>query len=212
MCRSPTSNRRSSGSRADGSPGGRPVQSGGPDGPADVRPFLQNLFSDPAIIGLPGFLRLPLARLISTRRERSAQANYDLMGGGSPLLPETFKQAGALQDVLTGTAGDEVRVFIAMRYWRPLTEDTAQEVAAYQPDDVVLLPLYPQYLDHHDGVIAEAWAEVYDGVGYRPYGLLLSRSDGWIEAQVDRHARRNWPRPATGPCGSCFRPTASLKA
>ena len=55
---------------------------GGPDGPGDVRPFLKNLFSDPAIIGLPGFLRIPLAHLIASRRETSAQANYALMGGG----------------------------------------------------------------------------------------------------------------------------------
>jgi ferrochelatase len=156
---------------------------GGPDGPADVRPFLQNLFSDPAIIGLPGFLRLPLARLISTRRERSAQANYDLMGGGSPLLPETFKQAGALQDALTGTA-DDVRVFVAMRYWRPLTGDTAQEVAAYQPDDVVLLPLYPQYSTTTTASSLKAWAEAYDGPGTVHTVCCYPQADGWIAAQV----------------------------
>ena len=58
---------------------------GGPDDAASVKPFLFNLFSDPAIIGLPGFLRTLIARLISSRRETSAQANYAMMdaGGGS---------------------------------------------------------------------------------------------------------------------------------
>ena len=56
---------------------------GGPDDQASVKPFLFNLFDDPAIIGLPGFLRTPLARLIASRREKMAQANYALMGGGS---------------------------------------------------------------------------------------------------------------------------------
>jgi len=39
---------------------------GGPDGPEAVEPFLRNLFSDPAIIDLPGFIRRPLAGLIAT--------------------------------------------------------------------------------------------------------------------------------------------------
>ena len=70
---------------------------GGPDGPDSVRPFLFNLFNDPAIIGLPGLFRTALARLISSRREKSAQANYNYMGGGSPLLPGTEAQAEALE-------------------------------------------------------------------------------------------------------------------
>lgn len=156
---------------------------GGPDGPADVRPFLQNLFSDPAIIGLPGFIRKPLAAFIAKRREKSAQANYALMGGGSPLLGETFKQAGALQDALAGSA-DEVRVFVAMRYWRPFTEDTAREVAAFQPDQVVLLPLYPQFSTTTTGSSLKAWGEAYDGPGEVRAVCCYPQADGWIEAQA----------------------------
>ena len=101
---------------------------GGPDDQASVKPFLFNLFNDPAIIGLPGIVRTPLAKLISSRREASAQANYALMGGGSPLLPGTRKQAEALEVVLGNRlAGDEVRVFIAMRYWNPRAKATAAE-------------------------------------------------------------------------------------
>ena len=97
---------------------------GGPDGPAAVQPFLFNLFNDPAIIGLPGFARTPLAKLISSRREKSAQANYAMMdaGGGSPLKAETRKQMAALDARLaTLLPGDEVKSFVAMRYWHPLT-------------------------------------------------------------------------------------------
>ena len=84
---------------------------GGPDGPDAVKPFLFNLFNDPAIIGLPGIVRTPLARLISSRREKSAQANYARMGGGSPLLPETLKQAAALSEALAEAAPDSVKAF-----------------------------------------------------------------------------------------------------
>src|SRR5690606_10814626 len=119
---------------------------GGPDRPEAVKPFLFNLFNDPAIIGLPGVFRTPLAKLISSRRETSPQANDALMGGGPPLLPETQKQAESLSRALADSApGDDSRVFIAMRYWHPLTEEAAAAVKAFQPDKIVLLPLYPQF-------------------------------------------------------------------
>src|SRR5947208_7816819 len=93
---------------------------GGPDSPAAVRPFLYNLFSDPAIIGLPALLRLPLARLIASRRSRVAAEIYAHLGGASPLLANTKAQAQALGAEL----GPDDRCFIAMRYWHPLTAAT----------------------------------------------------------------------------------------
>jgi ferrochelatase len=131
-----------------------------------VRPFLFNLFNDPAIIRLPGLLRTPLAALISGRREEGAKANYALMGGGSPLLPETVKQADALEALLAARLPDaDVRGFVAMRYWKPLTEATAAEVAAWAPDEVVLLPLYPQYSTTTTGSSLAAWRKAYKGPG-----------------------------------------------
>jgi ferrochelatase len=139
---------------------------GGPDGPRSVEPFLFNLFNDPAIIGLPDFIRPHLARFIARRRAPSARGNYARMGGGSPLLPETKKQATALQVLLNAALpGDEVRCFIAMRYWKPLTEETAAQVAAFAPDEVLLLPLYPQYSTTTTGSSLKAWREAYKGPG-----------------------------------------------
>ena len=171
-------------------PGGRRVavvlfNLGGPDGQASVKPFLFNLFNDPAIIGLPGLVRTPLARLISSRREASAQANYRLMGGGSPLLPETQRQADALAAVLAGRLpGDEVQVFIAMRYWRPMTDQTAAEVAAFGPDEVVLLPLYPQFSTTTTESSLKLWNETYAGSGVSRAVCCYPRASGWIEAQA----------------------------
>ncbi|WGM37184.1 ferrochelatase [Caulobacter sp. NIBR1757] len=139
---------------------------GGPDGPRSVEPFLFNLFNDPAIIGLPDFIRPHLARFISRRRAPGARGNYALMGGGSPLLPETRKQADALQALLTtALPGDEVRCFIAMRYWKPLTEETAARVADFGPDEILLLPLYPQFSTTTTGSSLKAWREAYKGPG-----------------------------------------------
>jgi ferrochelatase len=119
---------------------------GGPDGQDDVKPFLRNLFRDPAIIQAPGLVREGLAWLISTTRAKEAKANYAKMGGGSPLLHETQKQAAALKTQLRARLPDwEIRIWPAMRYWNPLTEDVAAEVRAWAPDECVLLPLYPQF-------------------------------------------------------------------
>jgi protoporphyrin/coproporphyrin ferrochelatase len=117
---------------------------GGPDRPEAVEPFLFNLFSDPAIIGAPGFVRRPLARFISRRRAPVAREIYAKMGGGSPILPNTEAQAAALEAELK-TRGIEAKTFIAMRYWKPFAHETARAVAAMKPKQIVLLPLYPQY-------------------------------------------------------------------
>jgi ferrochelatase len=139
---------------------------GGPDGPDAVQPFLFNLFRDPAIIGLPAPARYPLAALISTTRKKSAQANYAIMGGGSPLLPETQKQALALQAALEASAPElETRVFISMRYWKPRADETARQVAAFAPDEVVLLPLYPQFSTTTTASSVKDWLKAYRGPG-----------------------------------------------
>jgi len=133
---------------------------GGPDGPDDVQPFLRNLFRDPAIIGAPGPVRELLAWFISTRRAATARANYAKMGGGSPLLPETRRQADALTDALCAARPElDIRVFIAMRYWSPLVHDTAEEVRAWAPEETVLLPLYPQFSTTTTGSSFTAWAK-----------------------------------------------------
>jgi len=131
---------------------------GGPDGPADVGPFLLNLFRDPAIIRSPLPVRWLVARLIVRSRTKSAQANYARMGGGSPLLAETKKQASALEGKLKAQ-GLDARCFIAMRYWRPLTEDVRREVDAWKPDRTVLLPLYPQFSTTTTESSFKAWGK-----------------------------------------------------
>ena len=119
---------------------------GAPDGPDSVRPFLFNLFSDPGFLRLPGVFRWPVAWFIARRRTRAAQEIYFRSGGGSPLLTNTEAQAAALETALeTALAGADVRVFVAMRYWYPMADETAQRVADFNPDQVLLLPLYPQY-------------------------------------------------------------------
>jgi len=114
---------------------------GGPDSLDSVKPFLYNLFNDPAIINLPTLIRTPLAKLISSRRYKEASEIYENLGGKSPLLENTELQAQELEKAL----GDSYKVFIAMRYWHPRAEEVVQEVKAGDFDQIVLCPLYPQF-------------------------------------------------------------------
>ncbi|MBW8729114.1 MAG: ferrochelatase, partial [Inquilinus limosus] len=116
---------------------------GGPDNPDAIRPFLFNLFADPAIIRIPNPARLVLAWAIAKKRTRLARDIYAEIGGGSPLLPNTEAQARALEAELADLG--EVKTFIAMRYWHPMSQETAMLVKDFAPDEVILLPLYPQF-------------------------------------------------------------------
>lgn len=165
---------------------------GGPDGPAAVRPFLFNLFRDAAIIGAPAPVRYPLAAFISATRAKGARANYALMGGGSPLLPETRRQAEALEaELARRRPGQEVRVFVAMRYWKPFAAETARAVAAWGPDEIVLLPLYPQYSTTTTGSSLKDWSRAYRGPGRCRSVCCYPVAEGFAEAHADA-IRRAW--------------------
>lgn len=136
---------------------------GGPDSLKAVRPFLFNLFNDGAIIGAPQPLRFLIAQLISRTREKSARANYAKMGGKSPLLEETEKQARALeQELAQRVANVSFRCFAAMRYWRPFTKDAARAAKEWGATDVILLPLYPQFSTTTTGSSLQAWRRACD--------------------------------------------------
>lgn len=129
---------------------------GGPDSLDAVEPYLRNLFSDPAIIALPTFLRLPLACFIAKRRAPITRAIYEKIGGRSPIVPQTEAQARALEAALAAQ-GHEARAFIAMRAWKPFAAEAAAAAKAWGPERVVLLPLYPQFSSTTTASSLEDW-------------------------------------------------------
>jgi ferrochelatase len=135
---------------------------GGPDAPEAIRPFLLNLFNDPAILRVPFFVRPFLARTIARARLQPATAAYRLLGGKSLLLEMTQAQGQAIEAALPEM---EAKCFIAMRYWHPLSLAAARAVKAWQPDEVVLLPLYPQYSTTTTGSSLTAWRAAAAQVG-----------------------------------------------
>ncbi|MDE8348309.1 MAG: ferrochelatase [Acidocella sp.] len=129
---------------------------GGPDEPEAIKPFRVNLFSDPAIIRAPIFIRFWLARLIAASSSKTAVANYERMGGRSPLLDLTTQQGEALEAELSDIGA---KCFIAMRYWHPFAAETVKQVKAYAPDRILLLPLYPQFSTTTTGSSLRDWHE-----------------------------------------------------
>ena len=117
---------------------------GGPDKQESVKPFLFNLFNDPNIFKIPNPFRFVLAKLISNLRNKEAREIYSEIGGKSPILDITNNQALELQKALA-QQGKEAKVFVCMRYWHPMTTEVIKKVKDYQPDNIFLLPLYPQY-------------------------------------------------------------------
>jgi ferrochelatase len=115
---------------------------GGPRNLDEVKPYLYELFSDPLLISAPfGPLRPVIARLISHFRAPSSAEKYALIGGKSPLVEETEKQARALAAAL----GDGYTVHLAMRAGHPSTAEGVREALAAGAERAVALPLYPQY-------------------------------------------------------------------
>ena len=131
---------------------------GGPDQLSSVKPFLFNLFNDPAIIGAPSVIRYFLAKLISKRREKTAQEIYSFMGGKSPILEQTINQAEILEKKLKGEE-NVYKVFVSMRYWKPFVNETIKKVINWDPQEVILLPLYPQFSTTTSGSSLVSWRD-----------------------------------------------------
>jgi protoporphyrin/coproporphyrin ferrochelatase len=161
---------------------------GGPDSPEAVQPFLRNLFSDPAIISLPTLLRLPLASFIARRRAAKARAIYAQIGGASPILGQTESQARALEEVLRSDPVNwyEWRAFVCMRYWHPMTDAVVQKVRRFEPDRILLLPLYPQFSTATTRSSIEAWRAASGRMNVSRRTVCCYPADnGFIEASVD---------------------------
>ena len=134
---------------------------GGPDKIENVEPFLFNLFNDPAILNLPKLIRYPLAKIISKRRAPVAKKIYQEIGGSSPILKLTIDQANSLENSLnTKQNNTEYKAFVSMRCWHPRAAETMQEVKKFDPNEVILLPLYPQYSAATSGSSLLEWKDL----------------------------------------------------
>jgi ferrochelatase len=162
-------------------------QLGGPDTLEAIEPFLYNLFCDPDIIDFP-FARLarkPLAKLISSTRARTVRHHYSIIGGGSPIRRNTERQAQALAAELEAR-GFDANCFVAMRYWHPFTAEAIAALERADCDEIVLLPLYPQYSTTTTGSSLNEWNRRFRQNG-APVHVVTEfyRHLGYLDALVE---------------------------
>jgi len=175
-------------------------QLGGPDSLEAIEPFLYNLFCDPEIIDFPlaKVGRPLLAKFISKGRSRKVRNHYAEIGGGSPIRRLTEEQAAALEEELRATI--DAKVFVAMRYWHPFTHETIAQVKEAGCDELVLLPLYPQYSSTTSGSSLNEWHRRCREAGFaRPTRVVDQFHDygpyiDSLTAQIDETLAR-FPEP-----------------
>src|SRR6478736_9724999 len=89
------------------------VSFGGPQGMADVRPFLENVLR---------------GRRVAPGRIDEVAHHYELFGGVSPLTALTMRQADGLRERLDA-GGTRLPVYVGMRNWHPFLADTLAEMS-----------------------------------------------------------------------------------
>lgn len=169
------------------------LNSGGPDKLEAVEPFLYNLLKDPDIINFPlSFLfRNLLAKIISSIRSGDVREKYEEIGGKSPISELTLQQAKLLEKKLNEKLKSEVKVYVAMRYWHPFTEEALSDIQKKNISEVILLPLYPQYSIATTGSSLNEWQRNLDKNGELSYlktETIESYHDfePYIEAVIER--------------------------
>ncbi len=138
---------------------------GGPDRLESVEPFLFNLFNDPEILSVPSVLRYPLAKFISNRRAPIAKNIYREIGNKSPILELTQEQATSLENSLS--AKGNYKCFVIMRCWHPRAKDVIKKVKEFNPEEIILLPLYPQFSAATSGSSINEWNDLCKKENYK---------------------------------------------
>ncbi len=145
---------------------------GGPDSLNAVRPFLFNLFYDKTIINLPNPFRWLIAKIISISRAKKSRGIYSLVSGKSPILEETEDQKKALNEKLKQNLAVNFKTFICMRHWHPKSINVVKEIKEYNPSEIILLPLYPQFSTTTTGSSIEDFKKSWQGISNIPIKII----------------------------------------
>lgn len=163
---------------------------GTPDQPdtAAVRRYLAEFLSDPSLIRMPTGLKWmnkPLGYLIALFRAPSSARMYQTIwtDQGSPLKIITEDQVCALEKMLPGR-----RVFYAMRYGSPSIRDTLNEIVDSGIEDLIVMPMYPQFSDPTTGSALGVLYQELEQLGL-PLAITIRTQwyddAGYIHAQAE---------------------------
>ena len=92
------------------------------------------------------------------RRAPIAKNIYKAIGSKSPILELTQNQAKDLENNLLRKGN--YKCFVVMRCWHPRAFDVIKKVKEYNPEEIILLPLYPQYSASTSGSSINEWKDL----------------------------------------------------
>lgn len=123
---------------------------GTPEAPtaSALRTYLREFLSDPRVVEIPRAVWMIILHGIILRvRPKKSAALYKSIWTeqGSPLMVISENQKTKIADRLQEQYGDNVTVALAMRYGNPSIENALNSFQESGVDDIVVLPLYPQY-------------------------------------------------------------------
>ena len=137
------------------------VNLGSPDSTsvADVRRYLREFLGDERVLDLPAPMRWLLLEgiILRTRPKKSAHAYSTVWTkDGSPLI----QTSRAVRDKLAAELGDDMPVYLAMRYRNPSVASVLGQIIADGVDELLLIPQYPHYaMSSWETVTAKVYAE-----------------------------------------------------
>jgi ferrochelatase len=167
------------------------IQLGTPDSPklSDVRRYLSQFLNDPRVIDVPWLLRKILVNLIIVpfRAPKSSKVYkelWDLGKGISPLMTHTENLKAKLEQKFDK---ENVHFFMAMRYQNPSIEDVLREVQSGYFDQIILLPLFPQYASASTGSAIEAFMDAVRKWWVIPEIKIINQfyeNEGYLNTQI----------------------------
>lgn len=168
------------------------VQLGTPDSPkvSDVRRYLREFLNDPRVIDIPWLLRKILVNLIIVpfRAPKSAKIYkelWDMSNGISPLMTHTENLKAKLEKKF---ASENTHFFMAMRYQNPSIPSVLNEIKLANFDQIIFLPLFPQYASASTGSAMEACMKEVSKWWVIPEIKVISQfydNEGYIATQAE---------------------------
>lgn len=168
------------------------IQLGTPDSPKtrDVRKYLTEFLNDPRVIDIPWIARKILVNgiIVPFRAPKSAKIYkelWDLSAGVSPLMTHTKHVQSLLQESFQN---DHVTVEMAMRYQNPSMESVLERMHHANYDQLIILPLFPQYASASTGSAVEKAMDIIRKWWVIPEIKIINQfydNEGYIDSIVD---------------------------
>jgi protoporphyrin/coproporphyrin ferrochelatase len=170
------------------------VNLGSPDSPepSDVRRYLTEFLNDPRVIDIAWMGRKLLVNgiIVPFRHRKSAKVYKKLWTeNGSPLIHYGRQVQQLLQQKFNAEKDAHTTVFLAMRYQNPSLESALAEIVKWNPDDLVIIPLFPQYASASTGSVIDKCMRVMRDLWTFPNIKIVSQFYDhplFIQAFVER--------------------------